>query len=487
MSSIKVTARCTKDGWIFEGDGKTAGPYWSANPPIVEVAEKLKIDPKRVYEAILDSYQKELTLDELDEILDSTVKKDRPSKLIVFLGMLLAQTEEDQLNCALLAESAAGKSYIPLELSEYFPENEKRIYAGASPTAFFHEVGEWDEECKIIRVNLEKKILLFLDQPHWQLMEKLRPLLSHDCKRLIYKITDKKEKKGLLTKTVEIIGFPTVIFCTAKGTLEEQEKTRIWLLSPETSEEKILEALNLLGVKESDRNGFKKFIEEHPQRRWLKTRIEMIRRTGISEVIIPNNESVLQRFITNRSGLKPRDTRDFSRLLRLIKAHALLNAFTRVRINESTILATEADIEGAWNLYEEVSEANELGLPPNHLKIFKEVVEPICLPAQGCLRKEILLKFRLVFHRYLSPRTLAEEILPSLEAAGLIYQEADVNDRRLMRIFLAKPMKIYPDEQGGKQPQNSPLSRSLSREFKNTLLSFGVYSFSSSRGGDYPA
>ncbi|MEM3462402.1 MAG: hypothetical protein QXJ15_01875 [Candidatus Bathyarchaeia archaeon] len=46
-------------------------------------------------------------------------------------------------------------------------------------------------------VDLEHKILVFLHQPHWMLMEKLRPLLSHDRRSLRYSITDKMEKAGL--------------------------------------------------------------------------------------------------------------------------------------------------------------------------------------------------------------------------------------------------------------------------------------------------
>jgi len=38
--------------------------------------------------------------------------------------------------------------------------------------------------------------------------------LSHDRKELLYKITDRREKKGLRTKNVIIRGFPSVIFCT---------------------------------------------------------------------------------------------------------------------------------------------------------------------------------------------------------------------------------------------------------------------------------
>ena len=73
-------------------------------------------------------------------------------------------------------------------------------------------MGEWDDELKGYRVNLERKILIFLDQPHDALLQRLRPLLSHDQKELMMKITDKRELKGLRTKSVIVRGFPTAFF-----------------------------------------------------------------------------------------------------------------------------------------------------------------------------------------------------------------------------------------------------------------------------------
>lgn len=77
-----------------------------------------------------------------------------------------------------------------------FPSDRVIKIAYSSPTAFFHDQGAIDQETKIITVDLERKILIFLDQPHDQLLERLRPLLSHDQKELYYKITDKREVRS---------------------------------------------------------------------------------------------------------------------------------------------------------------------------------------------------------------------------------------------------------------------------------------------------
>lgn len=409
---------------------------------------KLSFKPKPVERAQLErelaEAKRSITLQELSEVLATTVKRDEPAKILTFLGMLLAQTDEDQYNIAFQAESSTGKSYIPLELIEYFPEEERCIYGGASPTSFFHEVGFWDKERKVIRVDLAGKILVFLDQPHWMLMEKLRPLLSHDRKVLTYKITDKREKAGLRTKTVELIGYPTVVFCTAKPTQEEQEKTRLWLLSPEISQEKLRESLWLIAKKEGNREAFSQWLEQDPKRRWLKRRVGLIRASGIRNIVIPDVEEILKRYLGGRSSLKPRDQRDFPRLLRLIKALALLNCFNRKEVHPGTIEASREDVEEAFRLYGIIAPSNELGLAPETYEIFVKVIAPLASENHGISRKEIQKRYYDVFHRPLQDYRLRQQILPSLESAGLIRQEPNPENKREILIYPTVPLTISP-------------------------------------------
>jgi hypothetical protein len=183
--------------------------------------------------AHLKDLERPISIDELLEILGTTVKHDDENKAITFLANLLTYTEEDQINIGFLAESSTGKSYIPLELSWYFPKEDVIKLGYASPTAFFHDWGiqlpdpndkrdvEDKDKRKITHIDLHQKILIFLDQPHDQLLQRLRSLLSHDEKQIIVKIADRREKSGLRTKTMIIEGYPTVLFCTAKFTMQE--------------------------------------------------------------------------------------------------------------------------------------------------------------------------------------------------------------------------------------------------------------------------
>ena len=99
---------------------------------------------------------KEISLDELRDILDSTIKHDNESKLITFLDMLLNYTEEDQQNIGYVAESSTGKSYIPLQLTPYFPSVDV-IELGRVNQRRFSMNGEFQQLTHAIQEILKKK------------------------------------------------------------------------------------------------------------------------------------------------------------------------------------------------------------------------------------------------------------------------------------------------------------------------------------------
>ena len=90
--------------------------------------------------------------------------------------------------------SSSGKSYIPLEIAKLFPEESLMKLQYVSQTAFFHESGEYDKEKNEMHIRLDRKVIIFIDQPKTDLLSRLRPILSHDEKVMISKITDKSGK-----------------------------------------------------------------------------------------------------------------------------------------------------------------------------------------------------------------------------------------------------------------------------------------------------
>lgn len=384
---------------------------------------------------LTEDLTRECTHEEIADILSSTIKKDDPAKLITFSNYLLAQTENDMFNEGFQSESSAGKSYIPMEVATYFPPDEILDLAGASPKAFFHKRGIYNKEAGTITVDVENKIMIFLDQPHYLLLETLRPLLSHDKKELRYDIVDKTKSGGQRTKTVLVRGFAAVAFSTTKMNPDEQEKTRMIMLSPSVDHDKLEESLRLLTLKKGDPEEYNKQITQDPRRLFLMQRIKAIRQVGVKEVIVPNSEeAIFKRFIEKHKHLIARHQRDYPRIFSLIKAHALLNCFNREKKNGHAIIANQTDIDAGFRLYEMIEDSNELGLSPHIYKIYNEVIKPL-LGELGVERKAIQRQYYQVYHKVLSPETFRQEILPQLESAGFVTQEPDPDDKRRMLLY----------------------------------------------------
>ncbi|MCL4390229.1 MAG: toprim domain-containing protein [Patescibacteria group bacterium] len=427
---------------------------------ITDYLVKLNGDPEDLFskyakpypEKIDTSQFKPLSAKKIIETLGLTIKRDEENKLITFLCELSAYTKNSQLNISFNAPSSTGKSYIPTEIARLFPEDDIVEVGYCSPTAFFHDVGEYDKERNGYLVDLSRKILIFLDQPHTLLLQHLRPLLSHDKKEIRLKITDKSQKAGLRTKNIFLRGFPAVIFCTAGLTADEQETTRFMLLSPETNQEKIRQAIYEKIKKETDSEKYENVLEENLERQSLKERIKAIKLENIQGIKIGSPEELEKMFFGQNKMLKPRHQRDIGRIISLVKAFALLNLWFRQR-EGSIIVANSDDITEAFNVWDTISESQELNLPPYVYKLFQEIIIPAWneknqgrdefekITGQlGLTRREIQRKHILVYGRTLADWLLRQHMIPLLESAGLICQEPDPSDKRKMLIYPTTPL-----------------------------------------------
>lgn len=388
-----------------------------------------------------------LAPEDLSETLELTIKNDNENKIVSFLCQLSAYTEDAQFNISFNSPSSTGKSYIALEVSKLFPNEDVIKLGNCSKTAFFHEQGSYNKETNEITVDLSRKILIFTDMPHTGLLEGLRSFLSHDEKIMYSKITDKNQKGGNRTKTIALKGYPSVIFCTAGLRMDPQEQTRFILLSPEVNQEKIHAGISNTIRKEADNEKYREWLDNDPKRKMLKLRIQAIRQERIDDIKIANQEKIFERFFKGDKKLQPRHQRDIKRLLSLVKSFALLNLWWRER-NGSTITANDDDIEQAFKLWEKISISQELNLPPFIYDIYTQIIIPAYreknefqsevfneAPKQGISRQDILEKHFKVYGRMLDAQQLRQQIIPILETSGLIYQEQDQSDKRKILIF----------------------------------------------------
>ena len=463
LSRVGVKARIIElPGLPDKGDVSDWFNAGGNKEKLIKLAENSK-----PFEFIDTSQFKPLSAEKLIGILGLTIKRDTENKLITFLCQLSAYTDSSQFNISFNAPSSTGKSYIPTEIAKLFPAEDVIEIGYCSPTAFFHDTGEYVKEQKGYIIDLSRKILIFLDQPHTQLLERLRPVLSHDKKEIILKITDKSQKFGLKTKNVVLRGYPSVIFCTAGLEIDEQEATRFLLLSPETSQEKIREAINEKLKKETDSEIYTELLKNNPERILLAERIRAIKQANIKDVKIAFPEEIEQRFFSHKKLLKPRHSRDIGKVISLIKAFALLNLWFRNE-HDNSIVSNADDTVEAFKLWDIISESQELNLPPYIYQLYQQVIVPAWIEKNGSRaegfeeitgkiglsRQDIIQKHCQIYGRFIPDWQLRQQIIPMLETAGLITQESDPNDKRKMLIYPTTPLTISGNDKQGNTELN---------------------------------
>jgi hypothetical protein len=391
----------------------------------------------------------EMTIDELADTLSIDIKHDWENKLITFFCFLSAYTHDSQFNVSFNAPSSSGKTYISTAIAKYFPEDDKITLVRASPTALYYQHGVVDEKRNAIIVPLFRKIILFLEIPGPDIQRNIRSLMSHDSWELVSLLTNKDKKGANRASKVIFVGFPSIILCSAGLRLDEQEATRVVLLSPEESDEKIRDSVHFTAMRNSGNAAYMKKLEENPFRVSLKERILAIRTEHVQDIYIPSINEIEIRFHKTLGKLKSRHNRDIDHFCKLIKAIALLNIWHRRRQNGS-YAASESDIDQAFRLWAMVAESQDQNTPPALMRFYKKILLPAWFEkAQdykhsqdegtgnvGISRQELCSYYLRQEGQILRDDYLRKQMLPQLEASGIIVQaKPSEGDQRSMHIF----------------------------------------------------
>lgn len=412
------------------------------NPQILTTNEEVYEAPR----GLDKSTYPEMSMHELLNVLDLTIKEDNVCKLITFYCMLSAYTRDSQINVSFNAPSSSGKTYITTEIAKLFPNEDKIESSGASPTSFYYTEGEEDEERNAKVISFERKILLFLEQGNSAIQTKLRPILSHDSWEINYRITNKNKSGANRTELIILQGFPATVFCSAGLRLDEQEATRAILLSPEPSQAKIQAAIELQNKRGTDEKAYGEWLESQPERVALKERIVAVRDECVEHIKLPDNGAIKERFYSSFPKLRQRHTRDFTHLQQLVKIIALLNLWHRKQADGS-IVANQSDIDQAFELWEQLAQSQNLGIPPTAIHFYETYILPTFYDLVeanpktdpykiGVSREQLSLHYLSIEKSTLPETYLRKEILPQLEAGGLIIQKApEFGDRRSKLIY----------------------------------------------------
>lgn len=190
----------------------------------------------------------------------------------------------------------------------------------------------------------------------------LRSLLSEG--KLHYKYTSWESGKGGKVINIEKEGPTGVVITTTKVVVHPENETR--LLSLSTSDTPEQTKASLLAIAKRDGNAPPAPEELLALQEWLTN--------GPTEVCVPFAEAIAE-FIPPYA---PRLRRDFSQVLQLIKAHALLSQANRKKDNEGRIIATIEDYAVIYGLLADILAEGVEASVPDIVKETVEAVQDIC-------------------------------------------------------------------------------------------------------------
>lgn len=379
----------------------------------------------------------EMGVAEIEKALDPIIKFDRITKVSLFISCIGAFTEKHVINVAVNGGSSTGKTYNAKNIVGLFPQDNIFELGNVSKRAFLHMQGDYDKETNTITLDFENKIILLLDTPNTEVMETLRSFMSQDAKEITFAITDKNEGGGQKTKNIKLRGPAMFVICTAGLHRDEQESTRLLVLSPEVSREKSKMAIDYRIEEAGDHTGFRANTTEHSSITMLRDRLLAIKHQRVKQVDIPNANYLKEVYFKNTKSLQPRHARDFIRFKALVAGFATLNYLWRQKRDEETLVASDFDIEQAGILWQELSEPQELGVAPQILALYREVIVPVYTSeydSKGLTIKEVKLAYFKLHNSDINDKYLRNQIIPTLETAGMIELNQDVSDKRIKRI-----------------------------------------------------
>lgn len=363
-------------------------------------------------------------IQQIENYLNTIIRED-PLLVKQILRVYLSAYTKNPINMALLAPSSDGKTWATVQVSKLFPKEDVILVGSMTPKALIHTQGilvdenlnplkekieeiefniiqagkaqqkdvveELKKQLKEIHltakhmINLENKILLFLDNPNPATYEMLKPIMSHDNYDIIYKTT--KGDGSLNVKESVIRGWPAFIFCSAKNEAKNEVwaeiVTRVFMTSPNSSVKKYKEANKYTSIKKGVPTWANKLYKNENDEKYAKFYINEFKENFIrlhkqNEVPYcnPFYEVLGDKFPNNEGPTM----RHFTRLMDFIGVETLINFNTNPKMifdtkdgrTFETVFTTIDDIGNAIEILGNIS-----SIPPEKIKFFEQIFLPL--------------------------------------------------------------------------------------------------------------
>jgi hypothetical protein len=377
------------------------------------------------HSVISDKYKNDY-FEYLIDCIKRTVKEESALVRQIMYTMLSAYGN-DPINLGVLAPTSTGKSYPMSQSVEYTPNGrEVRKIGSMTPKVLIREQGvlvdkhgnpigkevrrlknaiseaknsksknstkaleEYQDELAALLedsayvLDLSDKTLIFLEPPHPELWNLLKPILSHDSYEMEHPFVEKIASGSMEVKRVITRGWPACIFCSAK----DESKWDIWpeiesrfmIVSPNMVKPKYQAGNKLIAQRKGLPKGVKQQIIISDTDKelgkqcflYLKHQIKQYTSTTDSPVWIPYGERLAEILPAERG----QDNRAANRFFTMLNIIALSKAQLRHRLifdDEELIIATLDDLREALHVMQNMS-----GLPPHKLRFYQEYILPL--------------------------------------------------------------------------------------------------------------
>ena len=203
---------------------------------------------------------------------EGRIKEDREASFFIFLTVLSKDSDDPQ-NVFMKGDSSIGKTWVTTNVLSLFEKHDIWMLGGLSPKALVHSYGElvdengdpinwedkpskddiattmvlenpsvsksmirkeyferlkkWNEKLRGSKyiVDMNGKLIVFLDAPNVKTFSALRPILSHDEPEISYRFADKDKQGGHRTTHVVIRGWPAALIYPILDNLMEDLAT----------------------------------------------------------------------------------------------------------------------------------------------------------------------------------------------------------------------------------------------------------------------
>lgn len=410
-----------------------------------------------------------------------TIKRENSLiRLILYTGLSTYTT--DPLNLGIIASTSEGKTYVVTEIIKFFPKQDVWILGNMSPKVLIRDKGilvdnnnypikekiqeisrkikeendkdkktELEEQRKSlyenskVLIDLSNKILVFLEPPHSETWNILKPILSHDTLEIEHPYVYKADK-GFEVKHIVTKGWPACIFCSARDdsswSMWPEIQSRFFIASPNMIKQKYQESNILI----AQRKGLPQFVQEQLivskeglflAQECVRLLKEQLLANHKNNVWIPFN-SILAHSLPSEKGPDVRITNRIFSILSLITKINLINRPKLVFGNETLAISLPEDLEEVLKLTHNLS-----GIPSYKIEFFTNIFMPLYLSKKSPLEKDGIIEDKIAvysdeladFYKQISGKPLTTDAikktyLTELKNNGLIDDFKSTIDKR---------------------------------------------------------